>query len=120
MPVGQLAATNLTREAALATTGRRADNPWTRLVGLLGRSGLAAGEGLHILPCKSVHCWFMRFPIDVIYLDREQRVVKTVPTLRPFRFSWGGRGAHSVLELPAGAIAATDTSIGDQVTFTSG
>ncbi len=108
---------NETRGTLLATAAWRADNPWTRFVGLLGRSVLAAGEGLHIIPCQSVHCMFMRFPIDVIYLDRQRRVVKTVPALRPFRFSSGGRGAHSVLELPAGTIAASATSAGDQIGF---
>lgn len=105
------------RGTALATAAWRADNPWTRFVGLLGRARLEPGEGLQIAPCKSVHTWFMRFPIDVLYLDRDGKVVKAVPALPSFRFSWGGRGAHSVLELPAGTIAATGTAAGDQVTF---
>lgn len=112
-----LRAWNQTRGAALATAAWRAANPWTRTVGLLGLAGLAAGEALHILPCRSVHTFFMRFTIDVLYLDRAGRVVKTVPGLRPFRYSWGGRHAHSVLELPAGLITATGTAPGDEITF---
>jgi uncharacterized membrane protein (UPF0127 family) len=57
----------------------------------------------------------MRFPIDVVYLDREERVTKTVSALGAWRLSWGGRGAHSVLELPVGTIAETGTSAGDQL-----
>ncbi len=108
---------NTTRNTVIAAQVRRAATPWARLVGLLGRSGLAAGEGLHLLPCGSVHTWFMRFTIDVLYLDRDGRVVKAVPALRPFRWSWGGRRAHSVLELPAGTIAASGTRPGDALAF---
>ncbi|HTE83968.1 MAG TPA: DUF192 domain-containing protein [Dehalococcoidia bacterium] len=108
---------NSTRDTALATAGWQAGNPWTRMVGLLGRAGLAPGEGLHISPCKSIHTLFMRFPIDVLYLDRARRVVKAVPAMRPWRYSWGSRGSYSVLELPAGTIEATGTAAGDQITL---
>lgn len=66
-------------------------------------------------PCGSVHTAFMRFPIDVLYLDRARRVVKAVPVLRPFRASVGGRRAHTVIELPAGTIQETQTAIGDEI-----
>jgi uncharacterized membrane protein (UPF0127 family) len=118
MAARRLNVTNTTRGTVLATACGLADNPWTRFVGLLGRAGLAPGEGLHIVPCKSVHCWFMRFPIDVVYVDRQGRVVKTVPALQPFRYSLGGRAAHSALELPSGTIAATGTAPGDSLSFT--
>jgi len=111
----RLRAVNRTRGALLATDMERADSPWARALGLLGRAALAPGEGLHILPCRSVHTCFMRFPIDVLYLDQSCRVVKTVADLRPFRFSWGGRRAHSVLELPAGTVAATGTNVDDRL-----
>jgi len=78
-----------------------ADSVWARGRGLLGRSGLAPRQGLLIRPCSSVHTWFMRFAIDVVYLDRDWRVTKVVPNLKPWRFSWG-RGAHMALELPSG------------------
>lgn len=113
----RLRAVNTTRHVLLAKDMQRAASPWTRALGLLGRAALVPGEGLHILPCCSVHTWFMRFPIDVLYLDRACRVVKAVTDLRPFRCSWGGRRAHSVLELPAGTIAATGTTVDDQLTL---
>ena len=78
-----------------------ADNPLTRLRGLLGKRRLAAGDGLLLRPTGSVHSWFMRFPIDVVFLDSELRVLGVVDDLRPWRVA-GRRGARAVLELAAG------------------
>ena len=69
--------------------------------GLLGRSGLSSGEGLLLRPAGSVHTAFMRFAIDVVFLDRDLRVVKVVPELVPWRTA-ACRGSRAVLELPAG------------------
>lgn len=80
----------------------RANSIWRRTVGLMGRRGLPEATGLLIEPCGSVHTSFMRFPIDVVYLDRDGRVVKVVPALKPWRMSFGGRRAKSTLELAAG------------------
>jgi uncharacterized membrane protein (UPF0127 family) len=88
-----------------------------RARGLLGRRGLAADEGIVLTPCSSIHMLLMRFPIDVAYIDREGVVVKTVAALRPYRFSLGGRGAHSAIELAAGTLAATGTRPGDRLAF---
>lgn len=93
-----------------------ADNPWTRMVGLLGKQDLSAGEALLIRPCSSVHTYFMRFSLDVIFLDREYRVLKVVRNLKPFRFS-GARRSHVVIELPAGALGGIDIEPGDQLTL---
>jgi uncharacterized membrane protein (UPF0127 family) len=84
-------------------------------VGLLGRRGLAKDEGLLLTPCTSVHTFFMRFPIDILYLDRERVVVKAVRALRPFRVSACLRGGHSILELAAGALEASGTQVGDRL-----
>ena len=72
--------------------------PWTRSKGLLGRSGLDPDEGLWIQPTGSIHMWFMRFPIDVVYADRDGRVLKLVHAIRPWRMS-ACRGAKVALEL---------------------
>ena len=88
-----------------------------RARGLLGRASLPSGDGIVISPCSSVHMIFMRFSIDVVYVDREGAVVKTVPGLRPFRLSLGGRGAHVAIELPAGTLDATGTQVGDRLLF---
>ena len=83
----------------------RADTIVRRTVGLMGRRTLPEATGLLITPCSSVHTCFMRFPIDVVYLDRDQRVVKVVPALKPWRMSLGGRRAKATLELAAGEAA---------------
>ena len=81
-----------------------ADNFWRRFLGLMGRKNLPSGHGLLITSCNSVHMCFMRFPIDVVYLDKNNSVIKIVKNLPP----WVGLsccfGASSALELPAGAI----------------
>ncbi len=79
-----------------------ADSFLSRGIGLLGRRGLSPGVGLLIRPCSSVHTFGMRFAIDVVYLDREGTVTKVAPRVRPWRFSHGGRRAHSTVELAAG------------------
>ncbi|TAK74294.1 MAG: hypothetical protein EPO16_11140 [Dehalococcoidia bacterium] len=82
-----------------------ASSPLRRMVGMLGRGGLPRGAGLLIRPCNAVHTMGMRFPIDVVYLDREGFVVKIVPWLHPWRMSFGGRDAQCTLELVAGEAA---------------
>ncbi len=81
-----------------------ADNPWSRMRGLLGRRGLDDGEGLLIRPTGSIHMFFMRFPIDAVFLDRELQILKVVPDLKPWRTA-GKKGAKQVLEMGAGEAA---------------
>ncbi len=102
---------NLTRNTSLVESGRVADNFWTRFVGLMGAKGLAAGEGLLITRCNSIHTHFMRFPIDVVYVSRDLRVVHVDRAMAPWRFGRIHRGARFVVELPAGA--AEGTEVGD-------
>jgi uncharacterized protein len=108
----QLKITNVRTGEPISTTFSVADKPWTRMKGLLGRRGLALDEGLLIRPCSSVHTYFMRFSLDIVFIDRESRVVKVVRDLKPFRFS-GARGSHFVLEMAAGALVNTDLGRGD-------
>jgi uncharacterized membrane protein (UPF0127 family) len=81
--------------------GALADNPLTRMRGLLGRDSLPPGEGLLISPTPSIHTFFMRFAIDAVFLDRDHRVVSVVPQLHPWRTA-SRRKARAVLELAAG------------------
>jgi uncharacterized protein len=113
---GPLQVLNLTRDTILATRLEAARSSATRRKGLLGRDGLSSGEGLWIVPCESVHTFFMRFAIDLVYLNRQQQVRKVRSAVGPWRMSacWS---AHSVLELPAGTIAATRTERGDCLEF---
>lgn len=76
---------------------------WSRLKGLIGRSGLPPGRGLLILRCNAIHTFFMRFAIDATFYDSQDRVVKIVRNIRPWRpFVWGGFRAVKVLETAAG------------------
>jgi uncharacterized membrane protein (UPF0127 family) len=84
--------------------------------GLLGRRSLAPDEGLLIRPCSSIHMWFMRFPIDAVFLDGELTVLKVVEHLKPWRMS-AKRGAKAVLELPAGAVEWRGLQVGDRLTL---
>lgn len=81
-----------------------ADNPLTRLRGLLGRRELRAGEGLLLRPSPSIHTWFMRFPIDAVFCDKELRVVGVAADLAPWRFA-GRLHARATIELAAGEAA---------------
>ena len=82
-----------------------ADNFWLRFRGLMLRKSLAPGEGLLLWDCPAIHCCFMRFPIDVVYLDEEMTVVGK-ETVRPWRLGGRFAGARHVLEVAAGAAEA--------------
>jgi uncharacterized protein len=90
-----------------------AETPLRRLSGLLGRAGLASGEGLLIRPTSAIHTCFMRFPIDAVFLDRDLVVVKVVSELRPWRVA-ARRGAKAVLELAAGESGRRGVQPGDR------
>jgi uncharacterized membrane protein (UPF0127 family) len=88
-----------------------AETPLRRMRGLLGRHELEPGEGLLIRPASSIHMFFMRFPIDAVFLDRQVVVRKVVPGLRPWRVAFA-RGAKSVVELSAGETERRGVSVG--------
>jgi hypothetical protein len=111
----KLRAQNRTRNTTLATEGVIADNWWTRLRGLLGHAPLKPGEGLLLRGEKAIHSVGMSFAIDVLFLDRTGRIVHLIPTMPSLRFSPFVARAADVLELPAGMIAQTGTTLNDQV-----
>ena len=86
----------------------------SRRRGLLGRDSLARGAALIIAPCSSVHTFFMRFAIDVVFVARDGRVLKTYSTLVPWRIAFS-IGAFAVIELPAGTISQADAKPGDMM-----
>ncbi len=106
---------NRSREYVLAESAEVADTFTTRLAGLLGRSGLEPGQGLVLTKTGSVHMFFMTFALDIVFLDRDGRVVRAIDNLRPWRVSPIIRGAKTTLELPVGVIAASGTQPGDVV-----
>ncbi len=107
---------NQTRNTVLAEAAEVADTAAKRRTGLLKHERLEAGQGMWIVPCEAVHSFFMKFPIDVVYIDRKHKVRKTRINMVPSRIS-GCLVAHSVLELPVGTIEATGTQPGDQLSF---
>ena len=107
---------NRNRETVLTDRADIADTAKKRNTGLLKHTGLAPGEGLWIVPCESVHTFFMRFPIDLVYLDRKNVVKKVRSEVGAWRMS-ACLSAHSILELPAGTIRSTQCQPGDTLQF---
>jgi uncharacterized membrane protein (UPF0127 family) len=90
-----------------------------RMRGLLGRTGLGPGEGMLINPAPSVMTFFMRFPIDVVFIDKTHTIVKIVHSLGPWKTA-GARGSSAALELPAGTAAALDLQPGMSLALADG
>jgi uncharacterized protein len=100
--------------AAVATAVEVAETRASRRQGLLGRNTLAPSAGLMLTPCMAVHTAFMRFAIDVIFVDREGRAVQIVADLRPWRAA-ASMWARAVIELPGGTAAARGIRLGDRL-----
>ena len=109
-------ATNESKGQVLAPRVRVASSLWARSKGLLGTASLPPEEGLWLKPCRSIHTFFMRFPIDVLFLDGQGRVLSKA-TVAPWKMSGWKRQAAGALELTAGTLERTHTEIGDRITF---
>jgi uncharacterized membrane protein (UPF0127 family) len=109
--------TNTTRGKLLAERAEEARSFGSRFIGLMGRRQLPRGEGLHIVPCNSIHTFFMRLAIDALFLDQRGAVIKAYPALPPWRMTGLWLEARSVLELPAGVVAESGTEAGDLIRF---
>lgn len=86
----------------LATQVWLANDPWTRLKGLLGRKEFPLENAMWITPCNSIHTFFMKFPIDAVFVNSDMKVCKIVANIRPGRLVWPVWSAHSVFEFSAG------------------
>jgi len=106
---------NTTRDSVLGDRISVAETSLSRMVGLLGKSGLEPGTGLLIIPSQAIHTIAMKFPIDVLFVDRKWRVVHAHPAMPPFRLSAIYFRARCVIELPVGVITETSTKVGDQL-----
>ena len=112
---GHLKILNTTQGTYLATRAERAATFWQRGLGLMGRASLPEGYGLIISPCRSIHMFWMRMPIDVCHVDAHDRVVRLLPEIKPWRIGpivWRGK---YVIELPPGTAAKSATKPGDQL-----
>ncbi len=107
------------RENPLCERCELADTVLGRLRGLLGRGGLGRGEGILLRPAPAIHTWFMRFPIDAIFVDRDLKVLAVSEDVRPWRFA-RAKGAHSVIELAAGESHRLGIAIGDRLSLAQG
>ena len=107
---------NDTRETVLAEAADLANTGATRRTGLLKHERLEPGEGLLISPCAAVHTFFMKFPIDLVYIDKKRKVRKVRHAVPAWRMS-GCLMAHAVIELPAGTVERTATRAGDQLSI---
>jgi uncharacterized membrane protein (UPF0127 family)/CheY-like chemotaxis protein len=105
---------NLSSERVVCERGVVAEHALSRMRGLLGRRQLPAGEGLLLEPAPAIHTAFMRFPIDVVFLDAYMRVIKVVEALPPWR-SVAARHARAVLELTAGEAGRRGVTVGDRL-----
>jgi uncharacterized membrane protein (UPF0127 family) len=104
-----------TSGALVGTRIRVADTALSRLIGLLGTTELQPGSGLLLVPSSGIHTLGMRFPLDVLALDRHMRACRAWENLQPGRVTLPSWGTHSVLELPAGTVSRSGIAVGDQL-----
>ena len=110
---------NASRDAVLAVDVSWARSARERTRGLLDRDSLEEGEALVISPCSSIHMFGMRFPIDAIFVNRDDTVIAAISRLKPWRFTRIYFTARHVIELPAGVIEDTGTQTGDRIEWTA-
>jgi uncharacterized membrane protein (UPF0127 family) len=110
----KVAVRNQTRGTVLGDAITLADTSALRRTGLLKHDHLDPGTGLWIVPCESVHTFFMKFAIDLVYVDRKHKVRKVRHAVGPWRLS-ACLSAHSILELPPGTARESGTETGDQL-----
>jgi uncharacterized membrane protein (UPF0127 family) len=108
---------NQTRQILLINKGHIANTFWLRLKGLLGRASLQVGEGLILAGEKSIHTLFMKFPIDVIYVDKTHKVIRVDKNMVPYRLGPFLSQSTYILEMPVGSIRESETQVGDQLKF---
>lgn len=108
---------NIITENVIAEYASYADTFMTRLKGLMFKKNFNKGEGLIIVPCNNIHTFWMKFPIDVVFLSQDNTVVYVIENLKPNRISPLIRKAHSVLELPVGTIREANIKIGDSFIY---
>lgn len=106
---------NQTKGTLVAEDVRVAASIWSRFWGLMGRKSIPEAGGLLLRPTSSIHTAFMRFPLDIVFLDRQLRVIKIVAGMKPFRATVAFGGAHSALELNAGVAGQAGIQTGDQL-----
>jgi len=110
-------AKNISKNKILADDLLVADSFFKRFIGLMFKKELSLGRGLHITPCNSIHMCFMNFPLDIIFLNRNNEIVSIIEGIKPWKFTNIIPHAYSVLELPEGTIDITSSYVGDKIIF---
>lgn len=105
---------NISKDTVIVEDMQIADTFFSRLKGLLGTNSLPLGRGLVIRPCNSVHTWGMRYPLDVLFVDKNNVVLKVVCGMSPGRIAWCTKSAY-VVELPAGTVVKANIEQGDSL-----
>lgn len=105
--------TNSRTSKIVAIDLKVADKYFSRLRGLIGTRSLPKGSGLIIEPCNSIHMFFMKYPIDVIFLDKDNVVLHVINGIKPWNISQVVKQARKVIELPEGTIKASGVDAGD-------
>ncbi len=108
---------NKTRKIIILDEAEIADSFLMRLKGLLGRRGLMPRRGIIIMPCRSVHTLGMLFPIDLAFVDGNQRICRLIAALKPNRISPLVQEACCVIEAPAGTFRLGGTKVGDEISI---
>jgi len=108
---------NKTKNTLLAKDIVIANTPFKRMKGLLGKKDFKAGQALILKPCNSIHTFFLRFAIDVIFVDKDNKIIEAISRLKPFCFTPIFWLSSLVIELPAGIIQSSSTYNGDTLTI---
>jgi uncharacterized protein len=112
--------TNKTKSTILAEHCAAADTFMSRFMGLMGKKSLPAGHGLLITPCNSIHMLFMKFALDIVFIDKNNTVVQVIENIRPWKTSKIIWKAHNTLELPVGTVQKSGTQVGDVLEIRDG
>jgi len=108
---------NRTRKTMLGSNVRLVTGWWGRFRGYMGHTEPPPGEGILLIPCDAVHTFWMRFDLDILFVDPHGEVLQVVRSMRPWKWTRRVRGARSVLEVPAGIIDGSSTQVGDRLTW---
>lgn len=108
---------NVTRQTIVAQEYCTASTFFTRFMGLMGKKELPDKKALVIKPCNSIHTFFMRFPIDVLFVDRNNRITHVIESIKPWKVSKVVWNSSHVIELPPGTVKLSKTQIGDTISL---
>lgn len=108
---------NITKNTEVAHSCNVANTFFSRFIGLLGKKELPKGSGLLLIKCNSIHMFFMKIALDVVFIDKNNTVVAIYEDFKPWKFTPVIKKAYSVMELPVGTIKESHTQVGDVLKY---